>query len=129
MDSTVNRNLTQLCRLLEEHNCRDVLALDLSGRCSWTEGFIIATVNSRGHLAGLLRRVDEALEELEVKRLRRWEGDGEEPGSETGEIKTWLLLDCGDFIIHLMNEKAREFYELEKVFHFVPRMSAAPPQS
>ncbi len=35
---------------LEDHRCSDVHMIDLEGRASWTDCFIIATVNSVGHL-------------------------------------------------------------------------------
>jgi ribosomal silencing factor RsfS len=28
----------------------------------------------------------------------------------------WILLDCGRFVIHLMDQEHRAFYELEKLW-------------
>ena len=48
---------------------------------------------------------------------------------------TWVLLDYGDFVVHVFAEEARRFYELERLWADVPRIewrstaSSAPPRS
>ena len=33
---------------------------------------------------------------------------------------TWVLLDYGDFIIHIMHQDAREYYRLERLWRDCP---------
>ena len=28
----------------------------------------------------------------------------------------WVLMDCGDFLVHIFNEKSRDFYRLEDLW-------------
>ena len=35
---------------------------------------------------------------------------------------TWVLLDYGDFVVHVFSEEARRFYELERLWADVPRV-------
>ena len=90
---------------LEDHRCSDVHMIDLEGRASWTDCFIIATVNGVGHLRGSpqylgsFQRAGIAV----ANRQKKPAGDG------------WELIDCGDIIVHLMSEELREFYALERL--------------
>ncbi|MBA3786271.1 MAG: RsfS/YbeB/iojap family protein, partial [Acidobacteria bacterium] len=40
-------------------------------------------------------------------------------GYQTGE---WILLDYGDFIVHIFEQKAREFYDLERLWRDAKRV-------
>ena len=82
----------------------NTLALDLSEECSWTGYFIISTCSSNAHLRGVVDEIRSHLHGLgySIKQNRK------NPGSQS-----WVLLDCGDFVIHLMGEETREFYNLE----------------
>ncbi|MBI9102794.1 MAG: ribosome silencing factor [Spirochaetales bacterium] len=95
--------------LLEEHKGEDTVVIDVSEQTSWTDGFVITTVNSQGHLRGLVRHLKEFLEENEIfiyNRAKHIEQEG------------WTLVDCGDFVVHLMNRESRDFYDLEKLWYF-----------
>lgn len=92
---------------LEDHRCSDVHMIDLEGRASWTDCFIIATVNSVGHLRGVVHNIWDLLNERSIvvaNRQKKPVGDG------------WELIDCGDIIVHLMSEELREFYALERLW-------------
>ena len=109
MDNTLSSKLISLTKVLEDHKCQDISLLDLTGNCSWADAFIIATVNSKGHLKGVLKHLLEAIAELDLTVFRQpknLEDDG------------WILVDCGDFLIHLMDKDNREFYDLEKLWYF-----------
>lgn len=97
----------KIAKLVDDHKGIDTLAIDVREECSWTDYMVIATVRSQAHLGGLSRHIEKMLEECKIKPLnhrRNTRGQG------------WFLIDCGDFVIHLMEEEQREFYELEKLW-------------
>ncbi len=97
----------QVARLLEEHLAEDTLVLRVGNVCSWTDYFVIATVRSQTHQRGLIDRVVALLKDAETpprNSHRHASGQG------------WVLIDCGGFVIHLMDKEKRDFYELEKLW-------------
>ncbi len=47
----------------------------------------------------------------------RLKKQGEHPASTEGyEQGEWILLDYGDFLIHVFSPKAREYYALERLW-------------
>jgi ribosome-associated protein len=90
-----------------EHQGEDTIALDLRKMSSWTDYFVITTARSGAHLGGLVRSLYEYLD-----------GHGIEPMSSGRRIAQdgWMLVDCGDFAVHLMDREKREFYSLERLY-------------
>jgi ribosomal silencing factor RsfS len=41
----------------------------------------------------------------------------------------WLLMDCGDLVIHLFDRPARDFYRLEDLWADAPRLPAVDPDN
>ena len=98
----------QAARLIADHKGEDTVVLDLRGVSPIADFFIITTARSSAHLAGLHRELAVFLREQGIRPL-----NGEHKGrAETG----WLLLDCGDFVIHLMEKEQRDFYDLERLW-------------
>ncbi len=107
MNTTVAANAEKLGQFLEDHRCTNVNILDIEGQCSWADCFIIATVNSVGHLKGVAHELWGEINALDLtvaNRHKSPQGDG------------WELVDCGDIVIHLMSEELRDFYSLEKLW-------------
>ena len=96
-----------LAELLREHNGQDVTLLDLRGINDWADFFIIAGVSSGTHMDGLERHIKDFCREKKIDIF------GVSPKSTDDE---WRLMDLGSTIIHLMNSRARDFYELEKLW-------------
>ncbi|MDR0375501.1 MAG: ribosome silencing factor [Treponema sp.] len=98
-----------LSRLLVEHNGREVVALDLRGLNAWTDFFVIAGVTSNVHMQGLERQIKEFCRDRDIEIIRV-----SATPSALGE--EWKLVDLGSIVVHLMTEKARSFYELERLW-------------
>jgi ribosome-associated protein len=81
-----------------------------------TEVFVIATGTSNTHVRTLADFVDERLE-LEGRRVLRDEGRKE------GE---WVLLDYGDFFVHIFQSEPRQFYGLERLWGDADRLDWEP---
>ncbi len=85
----------------------DLTALDLREIASFADYFIIAGGANTRQVQAISDEINEQLKkQLNVKVLRI-------EGYNTGE---WILLDYGDFIVHIFEEKAREFYDLARLW-------------
>lgn len=84
----------------------DLVALDLRGIASFTEFFIIATGANQRQVQAIADEIKEQLKEQLNSRPVRIEGYA------SGE---WVLVDYGDFIVHVFNKEAREFYDLARL--------------
>jgi ribosome-associated protein len=99
-----------LGELLRNARGLDVVTLDLRRLNSWTDFFVIATVSSGAHRSGLERHIKEFAREKGFEILRR-------SARPSGGVEDeWSLIDLGNIVVHLMTEKARRFYELERLW-------------
>lgn len=99
----------EIAQLMEDGKGQDVSVLDVSQLNSWTDYFVIVTVTSSTHWQGLYKDVKEYAKEneLQIHTTSEKKSDGDE----------WNLIDLGTIVVHLMTKQAREFYELEKLWH------------
>jgi len=84
-----------------------IKALDLREIASFTEFFIIASGTNQRQVQAISDEISEQLKRQLSSRAIRIEGYG------SGE---WVLLDYGDFIVHIFDKEAREFYDLERLW-------------
>jgi len=107
--------------LLREHKGDDVVVLDLRKMNAWTDFFVIATATSNTHLDGLERHIKEFCSERGIEILRRSRKPTVSHGAR-GSYETqsqddeWRIIDLGAAVIHLMSRRAREFYDLERLY-------------
>ena len=108
IDDETGHMVKAIADFIEDHKGADTVCIDVSEVSSWTGSFIITTVQSAGHLRGLIKELRSLLHTygLDIQHKHK-------KISEQG----WELLDCGEIIIHLMSQESREFYELEKLWH------------
>jgi ribosome-associated protein len=105
----------ELAALIRDHRGESVIVLDLRDLNYWTDFFVIATVASNAHLQGLQRHIRDYAREKGVEILRHHRKTSAEDG--------WNLTDLGSIVIHLMSEKSRSFYELERLWSAAAIMS------
>ena len=106
---TMEEKAKEIAQLMEDGKGNDVTLLDISGLNSWTDYFVIVTVNSSAHWQGLYKQIKEYIKnnDLEIHLTNRKSPDGDD----------WNLIDLGSIVVHLMSESARSFYDLEKLWH------------
>lgn len=97
----------------------EVVVLKVKDLSSIADYFIIMTANSQPHLKALASHLERQVREH--WKIRPLAVDGE-PASE------WVLIDFGSVLVHVMGEKARRKYELERLWSDAPRLEivAAP---
>ena len=80
--------------------------LDVHGVASFTDAFAFMSGGSDRQNRAIAEAVEEKLKET-----------GERPISREGEsLGAWILLDYGDFIVHVMDEESRRHYNLEELW-------------
>lgn len=84
-----------------------------------TEVFVIATGTSRPHVKTLADSVEEKLREVGRRPLR-------DEGRSEAE---WVLMDYGDFIVHVFQPEYRDYYGLERLWGDAPRIEWEPAVS
>jgi len=90
----------------EEKQAKDIRVLDLREVTSFADFFMICNgTNTRQNQA-----MSDSIE-ISLKHLGRY------PLSIEGyDNADWILLDYGDFLVHIFTEKARAYYDLERLW-------------
>jgi ribosome-associated protein len=95
-----------------EKKALNLTVLDLRGIASFTDFFIIATGANKRQMQAISDEVVEQLKKQGTPAARV-------EGYQTAE---WILVDYGDFIVHVFDEKARRFYDLEYLWREAKRL-------
>lgn len=91
---------------LEDMKAKEIVRLDVAEISSVMSTVIIASGTSTRHAKGVANNVVVTAKQAGMQPL------GVE-GQASGE---WVLVDLGDVVVHVMQQEAREFYELEKLW-------------
>jgi ribosome-associated protein len=88
--------------------------LDLREVSSITDYFLIASGSTSRQVKAIAEAIDEEISKEKVNPLRT-------EGVSGGK---WILIDYGDFVVHLFEEATRNFYDLERLWRHAPSMPA-----
>jgi ribosome-associated protein len=96
----------------------DITILDVEKQFVLSDVFVIATGTSRTHVQSLAEHVEERFrEDLDMRPLR----------SEGRNEAEWILIDFGDVIVHLFQEKPRDYYGLERLWADATKLEWSEP--
>ena len=95
--------LKKLLQLLEDIQAIDVVVIDVSKQTTITDYMVICSGRSSRHIKAVASHIMEHMKAEGVPSLSC-------SGLESGE---WVLVDLGDFIVHVMQPESRAFYNLE----------------
>jgi ribosome-associated protein len=117
-DEPLDELIVAALRAAAEKKGVGAVVLDLREVASFTDFFVI--------VGGTNARQVQAIADGVEDGLRR--GHGRKPARVEGyKSAEWVLLDYGDFILHVFDEKARRFYDLERLWRDAARV-ALPPE-
>ena len=91
----------------QDKQAEDVTVLELekdSG--AFTDYFVMCSGTNSRQIQAIADAVDERLEALGLRVAH----------SEGYKQAEWVLLDYVDFVVHIFSEKARQFYDLERLW-------------
>lgn len=93
-------------KILDEGKANNIKVLDVQGKTSIADYFVVASGTSERHVKSL---ADQVVGKLKRHHIQPFGVEGEQ-GSE------WVLVDLGDVVLHVMLPRTREFYQLEKLW-------------
>jgi ribosome-associated protein len=100
-------------RCASDKKASNIVVLDLRDIASFAEFFIICSGANQRQVQAVCDEIGEQLKkQLSVRAVRI-------EGYKTGE---WVLIDYGDFIVHVFDKDAREFYDLERLWRDARRV-------
>ncbi|MGE3622752.1 MAG: ribosome silencing factor, partial [Bdellovibrionales bacterium] len=93
--------------VLADRQAEDVVTFDLEGRSAMADYIVIATGRAARQIAAIADYLRDAFMKLGVKQVRI-EGLPE---------ANWVLVDCGDVVVHLFRPEVRSYYRLEDIWN------------
>ena len=99
----------------QSKKAEDISVLDLQTVASFTDTFVICS--------GLNPRQNQAISDEIERQLKQ---SGVRPSSIEGyQQAEWILMDYGDFIVHIFSTRARNYYDLERLWKAARRVQVA----
>jgi len=99
--------LGEAVQVAQGRKALDLRVLDLQGMSSFTDYFLICSGTSTRHT--------QAISDAVTEQLSR-------SGLEGYAQAEWILLDYVDFVVHIFLERARDFYDLERLWKKAARV-------
>ena len=103
-------------RCASDKKAHDIVVQHVAEKLRETDYFVIATGMNKPQVNAVINDVREKIREATGRSVESVEGAG------TGD---WVLLDYGDFVVHVMKPEARDFYRLESVWNDAPFIDLA----
>jgi ribosome-associated protein len=91
---------------LEDIKARDITVLDVRKLTSLYDTLIIATAESNRQVNALAQHVRDTMKAAGATIV----------GTEGEEGGEWVLVDCGDIVVHIMQPAVRAHYNLEELW-------------
>ncbi len=105
MKEDVPGEVVETGHFLDSKKGEDIEILDLREVNSYLEFFVIVTGNSKTQCRSMARDIMRHSRDLGLEPLHEPDLDSE-----------WIIIDCGDLVIHIFTPEARSFYQLEKLW-------------
>lgn len=102
----LDERVLQALHAASEKKAIDLVVLDLQDIASFTDYFVITSGANERQVQAIADGVSDTLKKVGSPAARV-------EGYKTAE---WILLDYGDFIVHVFEQKARSFYDLERLW-------------
>lgn len=99
-----NKSISDIIfQAVDSAKAQNVISLPVGHLTSVTDYMVICTGSSNRHMRHLAEEAIDAVQQ----------NGGEVLSTEGMNSDEWIIVDCGDAVLHVMSGEAREFYHLE----------------
>ncbi len=99
-----------IVKSIDDDKGEDIVVVDLHGKSNITDFIVIATGRSARQVGAM---ADHLVRKLQPNMSFRMAVEGLPQGD-------WVLIDCGDVVVHLFRPEVRDFYAIEKMWGLEP---------
>ena len=112
--SDLKRQVSEAITACQEKQAEQISILELEqGSGAFTDYFVVCSGTNPRQIQAICDEVEERLEKA-----------GQRPAHIEGYKQAeWVLLDYVDFVVHVFSEKARKFYDLERLWKSAKRLA------
>jgi ribosome-associated protein len=115
-NTDLKRQVSEAINACQEKKAEDLIILELEqGSGAFTDYFVVCSGTNPRQVQAIS---DEVETRLERTGLRATHIEGYRQAE-------WVLLDYVDFVVHVFSEKARRYYELERLWKSAKRLEPA----
>lgn len=97
---------TLIIKALEELKGLDIATINVKNLTPITDVMVVCTGTSNRHVKSL---ADNVIQKAKAKKIKIL-------GTEGTTEAEWILIDLGDVIVHIMQQRTRDFYGLEQLW-------------
>ncbi|MFU2157810.1 MULTISPECIES: ribosome silencing factor [Caldisericum] len=98
-----------IVKVIEEKKGEDIKVLDVKKLTIITDYFVICTGNVSEHCDAISYELEEKLKKKKIMPI----------SVDKGTDSSWIAMDYGSVIVHIMTEEKRRFYDLERIWEEV----------
>ncbi|HXM20212.1 MAG TPA: ribosome silencing factor [Terriglobales bacterium] len=112
----LKRQVSEAITACQEKQAEEITILELEqGSGAFTDYFVVCSGTNPRQIQAISDEVEERLEKA-----------GQRPTHIEGYKQAeWVLLDYVDFVVHVFSEKARKFYDLERLWKSAKRLESS----
>jgi len=103
----------QAARAADDKLAMDTIVIDVGDVLAITDHFVITSGSNPRQVRAIVEAVKETMLTGADRKALRTEGT---------DSYEWVLVDFGDFIVHVFHDEMREFYDLERLWGDRPRV-------
>ena len=106
MAENITKEIKAVIDAMEDKKGMDITVLDLSSVSDITDHFIICSGTNRSQIQALSDGVEEARAKKGLHHK----------GIEGYDTANWILIDYGEFVVHIFDKDSRDMYDLERIW-------------
>jgi len=100
-----------ISKLAFEKKGRNIVIMDMRGVTMVCDWFVLISAGSLRMIKAISKTIDKGLSAKKISPLN----------VHGRQNQYWTLMDYGSVVVHIFDDKVREFYELERLWSDAPR--------
>jgi ribosome-associated protein len=114
--SDLKRQVSEAIQACHDKKAEDVTIMELEqGSGAFTDYFVVCSGTNPRQIQAIADEVEDRLEKTGLRPAH----------SEGYKQAEWVLLDYVDFVVHIFSDKARKYYELERLWKSAKKLEPA----